>query len=404
VLLGLGFSSGLPLLLTGQTLQAWMTSLHVSLSRIAAMSVVGLAYSLKFLWAPVLDRYRLPLLGRRRGWILALQLGLVVAIAAMGAIDPIAAPVALACVAVAVALLSASQDIVLDAYAADLLAPDERAAGQAAYVLGYRIGAVMAGAVALVLADHLAWSTIYLIMAIAVAACIAVTLAAPEPDAPPGASRTLGDALVAPFREIAERLGALRFVRLLAFAALYELGYFFAQPVSIAFLYEQGFSLSTIGLAYKSLVFVGTAIGGLVSGALVARTSVRRMLVPFGAVAIATHLLYAALAVVGHSLPMLCIAVLVDSIANALVITVFVAELMGACTPAFSATQLAILTSLSSVGQRVFGPFAADVHDRVGWVGFYLVAAAMTLPGLALAGWIAREPDREEVATRGAPS
>ncbi|HEY1558011.1 MAG TPA: MFS transporter [Kofleriaceae bacterium] len=402
----LGFSSGLPLLLTGQTLQAWMTARHIDLGRIAAMSAVGLAYSLKFAWAPLLDRYRVPLLGRRRGWILVLQLGLVAAIATMGAIDPVGAPVALAGAAVAVAFLSASQDVVLDAYANDMLAPDERAAGQAAYVVGYRVGMLAAGTAALVMADHVEWWAIYAIMAGAVAACTVATFVAPEPDAPATAPRTLAAALVGPVREFAARLGARRFARLLAFAALYELGYFFAQAVIIPFLHDGvGFDFTTIGLAYKALVFAGTAAGGLASGALVARAGARRMLVPFGVVALVTHLLYALLALAGHSLPLLCVAVLADSIANALVITVFVAELMGACSPAFSATQLAILTSLSSVGQRVLGPFAADVQAAVGWAGFFAVTAAMTLPGLAVAASVARAPrDREEVATRGAAS
>ncbi|HTR54164.1 MAG TPA: MFS transporter [Kofleriaceae bacterium] len=392
VLAALGFSSGLPLYLTGQTLQAWMSSRHVDLKRIAAMSAVGLAYSLKFAWAPLLDRYRLPVLGRRRGWMLGLQLALVAAIATMGAIDPVAAPVALAAAAAVVAFLSASQDVVLDAYAADVLAPEQRAAGQAVYVVGYRVGLLVAGSLALVLADHLAWPVIYAVMAAAMVVGVAGTFAAEEPATPEQARHTLATALVEPFRELAHRLGGGRLARLLAFAALYELGYFFAQAVIIPFLHDGvGFDFTTIGVANKALVFAGTAVGGFASGALVARWGPHRLLVPFGALALATHLLYALLALAGHSLPMLCVAVLADSIANALVMTAFVAVLMGTCSPAFSATQLAILTSLSSVGQRVLGPFAANVQVAVGWAGFFVVTAAMTVPGLVLARRIAQE-------------
>ena len=391
VLLALGFSSGLPLLLTGQTLQAWMDAEHVDLHQIAAFALVGLAYTLKFAWAPLLDRYAIPVLGRRRGWVLVLQLGLVAAIALMGTVDPRGHAAVLAAAAATVALLSASQDVVLDAYSAEVLAPEQRAAGSAVYVLGYRIGALVAGSLALVLADHLAWRTIYGVMAAVMALPVVATLLAEEPP-PARPPATLATAIVEPFRELAQRLGGRSMALLLAFAALYELGYFFAQAVIIPFLHDGvGFAFTEIGFAYKALVFGGTALGGVVSGALVARRGAHRMLVPFGVLAATTHLLYALLAAIGHSLPMLCVAVLGDSIANALVVTVFVAVLMGACSPAYSATQLAVLTSLSSVGQRVLGPFAADVQQALGWTGFFLATAAMTVPGLVLAHRMGRE-------------
>jgi PAT family beta-lactamase induction signal transducer AmpG len=391
ILLALGFSSGLPLLLTGQTLQAWLDSRGVSLDRIAAFSLVGLAYSLKFLWAPLLDRYRIPVLGRRRGWVLALQLALIAAIAVMGRLDPRDDAAALAAVAAVVAFLSASQDVVLDAYSAEVLDPAERAAGSAVYVLGYRIGALAAGSAALVLADHLTWRTIYAGMAALLGLGVLATMLAEEPRGAARGPETLATAVIEPFRELARRLGGHATARLLAFAALYELGYFFAQTLIIPFLHDGvGFELSEIGVVYKLLVFAGTALGGLASGALVARSGAHRMLLPFGALAAVTHLLYAVLAFAGHSLPLLCVAVLGDSVANALVVTVFVAVLMGVCSPAYSATQLAVLTSLSSVGQRVLGPFAAGVQHAVGWPGFFLVTAAMTVPGLVLAQRLAR--------------
>ena len=399
VLFALGISSGLPLFLTGQTLQAWLSDRRVDLHRIAALSLVGLAYTLKFAWAPVLDRYRVPLLGRRRGWVLVLQLALAVAIAVMGGCDPVAAPVALATAAAVVAFLSASQDVVLDAYSNDVLAPHERAAGSAVYVLGYRVGMLAAGSAALVLADHLPWQAIYRGFAAVMALAAFATLLAEEPAAPAHVPPSLVRALVDPFRDLARRNGARGTALLCGFAALYELGYFFAQAIIIPFLHDGvGFAFTDIGVVYKVLVFAGTALGGLASGAVVARLGARRALVPFGVLAAATHLLYALLALAGHSLPVLCAAVLADSVANAMVVTVFVATLMGACSPAFSATQLAVLTSLSSVGQRVLGPWAADVQLAVGWAGFFVVTAAMALPGLVLAHRFGRE-----VATGGDP-
>jgi PAT family beta-lactamase induction signal transducer AmpG len=238
VLFALGFSSGLPLMLTGQTLQAWAKDAHVDIKKIAALSLVGLAYTFKFAWAPLLDRYRLPLLGRRRGWALALQLALIVAIGVLATCDP-RAPARLAVVAVIVAFLSASQDVVLDAYTTDLLAPQERAAGSAVYVLGYRVAALGTMFLALVLADHIAWRAVYLVMAALMAVGVAATLLAEEPTGatPP---RTLASALVEPFAELVRRLGARRTALVLAFAATYEFGYFFAQAVLVVFFKDLG--------------------------------------------------------------------------------------------------------------------------------------------------------------------
>ncbi|HSN28892.1 MAG TPA: MFS transporter, partial [Kofleriaceae bacterium] len=227
VLFGLGFSSGLPLTLTGQTLQAWATDAHVDLKAIAALSLVGLAYTLKFLWAPVFDRYRVPWLGRRRGWALLLQILLAGAIAALATCDP-RDPARLAATAVVVALLSASQDTVLDAYNADVLAPEQRAAGSAVYVLGYRVAYLGGTMLALVLSDRVAWSAIYGGFAALMAVGIVTTLAAEEPPGSARPPRSLASAVVEPFTELARRLGARRTALVLAFAALYEFVYFFA--------------------------------------------------------------------------------------------------------------------------------------------------------------------------------
>lgn len=390
VLCALGFSSGLPYLLTSLTLQAWLTTRGLTLKEIAAFAPIGLAYTLKVLWAPLLDRFRLPMLGRRRGWMLVLQLALGVAIAAMGTVDPVASPAWLAVLACAVALLSASQDVVLDAYSTDVLAPEERAAGTGVYVFGYRVALLVTGTLALVLADHVAWRVVYAVMAAFMVIGVIATLAAEEPAEAGPAPRSVAGALVAAVRELLGRRGARGTALLLAFAASYELGYFFAQAAIMNFL-QTGprFTLTEIATVNKALGFAGTALGAVAGGALVARFGLRRMLLAFGALAAATHLLYAALALAGHDLPVFCGAVLCDSVANAMVTTAFLAVLMGACSAAVSATQFALLTSLSSVGKNVFGPLTAVVVAAVGWPGFFVVTAGLGLPGLALAWWIA---------------
>jgi PAT family beta-lactamase induction signal transducer AmpG len=390
VLLALGFASGLPYLLTGQTLQAWLTTEKLDLRAIGAMVIVGLAYNIKFAWAPLLDRFRLPLLGRRRGWALAFQLALAAALVAMSTIDPRAHLGQLAAVAIAVALLSASQDIVLDAYARDVLAPEQRAAGSAVYSLGYRIGVLFASTFALVLASRTSWAATYEVMAALLVIGVVATLVAEEP-ATAAAPRTLRAAFVEPIADFRRRFGGRDFALLLGFAALYELGYFFATSLMNAFLIRGcGFDLEEIAVVNKGMQFLGLVIGGALSGALAARFGARRVLVPFGAIAAATHLLYALLALAGHNLPMLGVAVLVDNIANAMVANAFVALTMTVSTAAYGAAQLAILTSLSSVGRNVLGPLGDRIVDAVGWSGFFAAAAVAALPGLWMARWVAR--------------
>jgi MFS transporter, PAT family, beta-lactamase induction signal transducer AmpG len=401
VLFLFGFSGGLPLLLTGQTLQAWMTAVGLDLGSIAELSAVGLAYTFKFVWAPVLDYVRLPFLGRRRGWLLVFQLGLVVAIAVMGAIDPLAQPLQLAAVAVVVAFLSSLQDIVIDAYNADSLAPHERAAGAAAYVIGYRTALVLTGTLALILADHLPWRTIYAGLAALMVIGVIATLIADEPAevARPRRDASLiasfASALVLPFQEFWKRLGLRGLLLVTGFAALYRFGDYFAQALIITFFKRGvGFSFTEIGVVNKGVGFLGIALGGLFAGSLVARFGLRKMLVAFGVLSAITNLLYSWLALAGHDFTVFCIAVFVDNVSYALGITAFLSVLMGACSPAVSATQMALLTSLSSVGQRVFGWLAADVVDAVSWSGFFAVTAALAIPGLVLAWWVARtRPD-----------
>lgn len=386
VLFVLGFSSGLPLLLTGQTLQAWLTAEGVPLGRIAAVSSVGLAYTFKFAWAPLLDRFRLPVLGRRRGWVLTFQLGLVAAIAAMSLLDPGRDPAAVVAVAIAIAVLSASQDVVLDAYMTDVLAPHERAAGSSVNVIGYRIAMVASSSLAFVMADHVAWPAIWLTMAAFMALAIAGTVIAEEPAVEARPPRTIAQSIALPVADFWRRYrgGA---IAVLGFAAIYRFGDYFAQALVIAFLRRgAGFDFTEIAAIYKLIGFAGIVVGGALSGALVARFGMRRMLLGFGALSAATHLLYVWLAIAGKSIAVFCVAVAFDTTANAMGAAAFVAFLMSVCSPAVSATQFALLTSLTSVGQRVFGPFADRVVEAIGWPGYFAVCAAMVLPGIALVG------------------
>lgn len=387
----LGFSSGLPLMLTGQTMQMWLTDAHVDLKKIATFAAVGTPYSIKFLWAPLLDRYRLPFLGRRRGWIFLFQLGLIAALLAMSTFDPATDIGTFALLAVVIATLSASQDIMIDAYNADLLAPEQRAAGSATYVMGYRVAMLLAGSLALVLADHVVWRAVYCVMAAAMAIGLVGTLLAEEPalrDTPP---RTIVSSVVRPFTEFFGRLGWKTALLTLGFAATYKFGEQFAQVLTNPFYRAIGFTKTDIGVVSKAVGFAAWAIGGALGGILTARYGVRRMLVPFGLVQALTHVAYLWIAYAGKNLVVFGVAIFIENLSFAMATSAFVAALMATTAPAVSATQFALLTSLSSYGQRVFGTFAGNVQAALGWKGFFLTTIALGLPGLVLA-WLATKP------------
>ncbi len=382
VITALGFSSGLPLLLTGQTLAAWMTVAKVDLKTIGFFASVGLPYTFKWAWAPLLDRYRLPFLGRRRGWMATLQVALLLAIGLMGTLDPAATPGILAACAALVAFLSASQDVVLDAYTTDLLAPEERAAASAMYVMGYRIAVLVTGTVALALADFVPWRTIYWTLAALMGVGLIATLFAREPPEADGRPSSLAYAIVAPFAGllIRRRIGIV-----LAFVALYKFGDYLAGTLTMPFLKNGvGFTFLEIAGINKVLGFIGTLAGGVAAGVLVPRFGLRRALLGFGLLQAATNVCYGALALVGRSLPLYSLAVLADNLANAMGTGAFVAFLMSQCDRKVSATQYALLTALSSIGQRVFGGASGYIQEAVGWFGFFASTAAVALPGLLL--------------------
>jgi PAT family beta-lactamase induction signal transducer AmpG len=363
----LGFSGGIPFMLTSSTLAAWMANLGVTLTRIGLFSLVSLPYSFKFLWAPLLDRYSPPRLGRRRGWILVGQLGLVAAIAILGGTDPVHEPLTTAVAAIAVALLSATQDIAIDAYRTDVLAADERAAGSAMYVFGYRVAMIVSGALALRLADWLRdWQLVHLLMAAAIVPTIAVTLVAPrEPDVEQPAR--FADVVVEPLVDFFRRRGA---ILILVFITLYRLTDLVLLSMIPPFLLAQGYTNSEIADATKLLGMISSIVGALGGGALVARFGMMRCLFVFGVAQAVTNLGYLVIATSARRLLTLWIAVGVDNLCTGLAIAAVSAFLMAQCNRRFSATQYALLTSASGVAGRIVGGAAGWVADQVGWAPF----------------------------------
>lgn len=382
VMLLLGFSSGLPLALTSGTLQAWLTVDGVDLHTIGLFTLVGLPYTLKFLWSPLMDRFVPPWLGRRRGWMIATQLALMFAIAAMGFSSPQHAPVALAALALLVAFISASQDIAIDAYRADVLRDKERGIGAAISVLGYRVAMLVSGAVALIVADHLGWQFTYILMAGLLAVGMVAALFGPEPEIEVTPPRTLKEAVAGPLQEFFARRGA---VLLLLAIVLYKLGDAFAGTLSTAFLLRGvGFSLTDVGAVNKGLGTVAVIAGALFGGILMVRLGLFRALLVFGILQAVSNLSFMLLAWVGKDYALMVTAVAFENITGGMGTAAFVAFLMALCNHRYTATQYALLSAFASLGRQYLGAPAGYLVEAVGWVEFFFITTLVALPGVWL--------------------
>jgi PAT family beta-lactamase induction signal transducer AmpG len=381
-ILFLSFASGLPLNLTGSTLQAWLAFERVDIKTIGLFSLVGLPYILKFLWAPLLDRYLPPLLGRRRGWIVIYQLSLAAGIGVMAFSSPSGQPYALAVIALIVAFLSASQDIVVDAYRVDVIPPSERALAAAATTFGYRSAAMFAGAVILVVAKYTGWRLAYILVACIMAATVIATVWAPEPTVPGRPPLTLADAVVHPLRDLLSKKGAWGF---LALVLTYKVGDAFALSLYSAFMIKGvGFSLEQLGLFGKVNMTVSTMVGVAVGGWVYMRWGMFRSLLVFGVGQAFTNLLYMWLAIAGKVLWLMVLATSVDNLIGGMGQAAYVAFLVSLCSSSFSATQYALLSALSAVPRVGMGAIAGQVVAAIGWAKFFVVTFLTAAPGLVL--------------------
>jgi PAT family beta-lactamase induction signal transducer AmpG len=378
----LGFASGLPLNLTGSTLQAWLASDGIDIKTIGIFSLVSFPYFLKVLWAPLLDRYLPPVLGRRRGWILIYQVALAIAIATMGWSSPQKTPYFLGMIAVVVAFLSASQDIVIDAYRVDVIPPPERALAAAATAFGYRSAAMFAGTFTLILADYLGWRVAYGLVALIMALTVFATLWSPEPDVPGRAPRTLAAAVIEPLRDLLRHRGAWGFLLLIL---LYKIGDAFALSLYSAFMIKGvGFSMTQLSIAGKLNMTISTMIGTALGGWAYMRWGLFRSLLTFGIAQALTNLLYMWLALAGKKLWLMVLATSIDNLAGGMGGAAFVAFVMAQCSVNFSATQYALLSALSAVPRITIGALAGQVVAAVGWAKFFVITFATAMPGLML--------------------
>jgi MFS transporter, PAT family, beta-lactamase induction signal transducer AmpG len=400
LILPLGFASGLPLLLTFSTLSAWFASVGVSRATIGAFALVGTPYAFKFLWSPLIDRLPPPIpIGRRRGWGLAIQLALIAATLALGACDPKLHVARMAALAILVAFLSASQDVVIDAYRVEILTADQQGPGAAMIQSGYRIAMLVSGAGALIIAARFGWFAAYATVAALLAVGMLVFIFGPEPAIPVKAQphaptgrldairEWLATAVVEPFADFMLRP---RWIAIVIFIVGYKLGEALAGVMANPLYISLGFSLDQIAYVSKLVGFFATVAGALVGGVVATKLGVMRALILCGILQSAGNLFYVLQAVGGHRLDYLALCVAAENFTGAMAGTALVAYLSDLCSPAFTATQYALLSSLAAVGRTMVASSGGVLADRLGWVPFFLLTTVATIPALLLLLWIAR--------------
>jgi PAT family beta-lactamase induction signal transducer AmpG len=400
LILPLGFASGIPLLLTFSTLSAWFATAGVSRAAIGAFALVGTPYAFKFLWSPLIDRLPPPIpLGRRRGWGIAIALALIAATLALGSCNPKVDLARMGVLALLVAFLSASQDVVIDAYRVEILTAGQQGPGAAMIQTGYRIAMLVSGADALIIAARYGWFAAYATMAALLGVGMLVFILGPEPTPPPqlkphtatGGWDALRDwlatAVTGPFADFMRRP---RWPAIVLFIVGYKLGEAMAGVMAMPLYVSLGFSLNEIAAVSKLVGFVATIAGALAGGVVTSKLGVMRALILCGVLQSAGNLFYVLQAVGGHRLDYLALCVAAENLTGAMAGTALVAYLSGLCSPAFTATQYALLSSLAAVGRTIVASSGGVLADKLGWVPFFILTTVATIPALALLVWIAR--------------
>jgi MFS transporter, PAT family, beta-lactamase induction signal transducer AmpG len=407
VVLALGFASGLPLALTGATLTFWLAEAGVEISVIGFFAWVGIAYGWKFLWAPVLDRLSLPLitsaLGRRRGWLILIQVLLALAILALGRSDPGIDLGATVFWAVVVAFLSASQDIVIDAYRVEILEERQQGAGAAAVTVGYRVAMLASGAGALVLADQYGWLAAYAVMAALLAVGAAAVLFYGEPAgsaaAVAGTRRDpagwLKQAVVEPFAEFFARNGAGTAVLILLFIVLYKVGDALLGAITSPFYVSLGFAKPEVATIVKTYGLAATLAGVLAGGAVVRAVGLLRGLWVCGIAQMLSNLIYIAQVQAGHDPVMLTLTITVENLTGGMGTAAFVAYLSSLCNLNYTATQYALLSSFMAQARTLLAGFAGVIQQEVGWIQFFVFTTAAAVPALVLLLWLQRRTSHD---------
>ncbi len=395
----MGFACGLPLLLTIGVLQAWMKESGVDLTWIGMITLVQIPYTWKFLWAPFMDRFTPPFLGRRRGWLILAQIALIFSIIGLGFSDPIDKAGFMVAAAVLVAFFSASQDIVVDAYRREDLADEELGLGSSLYIYGYRIGMWLAGGGGLILADHMPFSRVYFIMALCMLVGVFTTLFAPEPKVDVQPPRSMKEAVLDPLRDYFRRNEALW---ILAFILLFKIGDTMAAAITTPFYLDIGFTKTEIGTVVKVFGSWAMIVGAILGGVIMLRLGINRSLWIFGVLQALSTAGFALLARVGHSIPVLSGVIAFENLSSGMGTAAFVAFMASITNKKFTATQYALLTSIMGLPRVVASAPTGFLAKHMGWESFFMACALIAIPGILLlfkfAPWKS-EPDLETAPT-----
>jgi len=388
----MGFSCGLPLLLTMSVLQIWMKEEGMDLTLIGLINLVQIPYTWKFIWAPLMDRYTLPFLGRRRGWLLIAQLALIGSITGLGFSNPANHFWMMVIMAMLVAFFSATQDIVVDAYRREDLSDKELGLGSSLYIFGYRLGTMLAAGGGLIMSDHIPWSRVYLVMGLSMLIGVIVTILAPEPVIDTETPRTIRDAVIGPFVEYFKRDGALW---MLAFILLYKIGDNMASAITAPFYLEIGFTKTEIGAVVKIFGMWAIIAGALAGGTLMVRLGINRSLWVFGFLQAISTACFAVLAEIGPSVPALSAVILFENISGGMGSAAQLAFMASITDKRFTATQYALLSSIAAFPRVIASAPTGYMAKHIGWEPFFITCALIAIPGILLlikfAPWNSRE-------------
>lgn len=379
-----GFTSGLPLYVLFQLVPGWLRVEGVGLAEIGFFALVQFPYTWKFLWSPIMDRFTLPFLGHRRGWMLVTQVALLVSMGVMGVIKPDLNLWAVAYLSAAVAFFSASQDIVLDAFRRELLPDVELGLGNSIHVQAYRLSGLVPGALGLILADYFDWHIVFVIIALFMFVGIVMTLVIDEATEDPTPPQTMRDAVIEPFKDFIGRSGLGPALLVLAFLFFYKLGDNMATALQTPFFIDVGFTLTQIGAIAKSAGLIAAIAGGMVGGLIMIKLPINRALWLFGVVQVVSILGFWMLSKVGANPWMLGVAVAFEYLGVGLGSAALVAFMARASNPAFAATQLALFTALASVPRVFANAVTGVIVERVGWTNFFLLCTVLAIPGMLL--------------------
>ncbi len=379
-----GFSSGLPLFIFLNLLPAWLHAAQIDIKAIGLMSLLQMPYVGKFLWAPLLDRFSISVLGRRRGWLVVLHVALMFSVALLGRVDPAAQLMMVSMLGLLTSFLSASLDVVIDAFRREILPDEELGLGNSIHVNAYKIAGLVPGALALFLADHLPWAQVFLVVALFMLPGLVMVMVVDEPQHQALPPRSLQAAVIEPFREFIQRNGLASALTVLAFVFLYKLGDSLATSLATKFYLDMGFTKSEIALVAKNAALWPSIIGGLLGGLLMVRIGIARALWIFGALQLAVIPGFVWLSLVGHDLFTLAWVVGAEALGVGLGTAAFVAYIASTTHPSYTATQLALLTALAAVPRTLVNASSGFLVAELGWTNFFWLCTLLAVPGMLL--------------------